>query len=328
MTKTINVSGGFLGGKHIENKIVIGDLSNSFLINKISEWETFKSTYYKNNKLNPKYYSKLLNVINYICILPGYTVDENKLLYGINTIYKASTNEIINAINRYIDIYSPIKMVLKHLFMNYKTYIENLILLFMRLNEGDSDDAARWNIIDAENNLNSSSPILLINFPPPEIKLEKDIPRINWHVKDAKINKMVIDFLAAIKKRKFVYLGFCPFIPIKRLQLLLDFPAGKLVKILKAMGHTISNNIADKIKKLKYEIKPLNIDIKKTDVYNHKKFENMSVDKKIKHFETYIDAYINLYKTVMPHVSKTEKYINNFALKINDISNDILNLVS
>ena len=94
-SKTLNVSGGFTrNNKHVEHSIVIGDITKNFVKNKMIEWDTFKSTYYKNGKIDEKFYGQFLNTINDIYPLPVYTTNENELLFLVSTIYKAKPKKL------------------------------------------------------------------------------------------------------------------------------------------------------------------------------------------------------------------------------------------
>jgi hypothetical protein len=364
-TETITISGGFtINNIHVENSIVIGDATSNFIKNKIIEWDTFKSTYYKDNKLDPKFYTKFLNVLNNIYILPNFTTDENEILYMINNIYNAKPAEIINGLTKIINIYQPLKLAIKHLFMIYKVYIEQLIETYVNLRDSYiiklkdatqnnfKEMTARWNIIDTENKIDTSSPILFFNFPPSKINLEKSIPKIEWQINSKegnhkKINLLVDKFLKEIKTRNFEYVGYCPMVASHRFQLLLKFPVDHLIRMIDALrehNHKNTNNstakkhcdfnsnIVKKINALTKKIKDINesipaiINIKYIKVANIQKFPNdMTIPQKVNCFEQYIKAFLQLYKDLIPYIIKKEKSINTLAININMVSSDIAN---
>ena len=100
-SKTLTVSGGFTkNNKHVEHNVVIGDITKNFVKNKMIEWDTFKSTYYNNGKLDQKHYANFLNTMNDIFPLPIYTTNENELLFLVSNIYKAKEN---NTMKRHLD---------------------------------------------------------------------------------------------------------------------------------------------------------------------------------------------------------------------------------
>ena len=361
-TETITVSGGFtVNNIHMEHSIVIGNATSNFIKNKIIEWDTFKSIYYKDNNLDPKFYTKFLSVLNNIYILPNFTTDENEILYMINNIYKAKPSEIINGLLKIINIYQPLKLAIKHLFMIYKVYIEKLIETYVDLRDtcvsklknatqnNFKEMSARWNIIDTENKIDTSSPILFFNFPPATINLEKSIPIIEWQINSKngdhkKINLLVNEFLKEIKTRNFEYVGYCPMSVSYRFQLLLKFPVNHLIHMIDALRQynhkpinskkhcDFNSNIVKKINALTKKIEDVNksipsdIKIKYTKVADIQKFpKNMAISQKIQCFEQYIKAFIQLYKDLIPHIIKKEKSVNVLAININMVASDISN---
>ena len=133
-SKFLTVSGGFTKKlKHKEHKIVIGNATKNFINNRMLEWDSFKSTFYVNGKLDPEYYDKFLNALNSIFIMPFFTINENDILYFINNIYKAKPSEIFNGLQKTIPINNTIKSAIRHLFMIYKIYIEKTIELYISL---------------------------------------------------------------------------------------------------------------------------------------------------------------------------------------------------
>jgi hypothetical protein len=362
--KSITVSGGFTcKNKHLEHNVVIGDITKHFVKNKIIEWDTFKSTYYKNDKLDQKHYPQFLNVLNNIYPLPIYTTDENELLFLISNIYKAQPLEIINALLKSVNIYQPLKSSIRHLFMIYKVYIEKMIEIYVDLrnqyinkfklqknNElNDFDElVTRWNIIDDENQVNTSSITLFFNFHPSNVNFAKTIPKIIWKIKskDTKhdnINKLVTTFLNEIKSENFEYVGYCPHADIKRFQLLLKFPIKSLIDLIKSIdyGNKYSNinNTCKKIIKKVIDLDPKvnrinnaiksNIVIKRLKVKDIQKFaKREKIQQKIACYEKYVDAFLKLYKDIIPHLIKKEKYINELAISINLIACDLQNFTN
>jgi hypothetical protein len=376
-TEILRISGGFnKNNTHVENSMVIGNLTSDFIKNKIIEWESFKTIYYKNDKLDPKYYTKFLNTANNIFILPNFTSDDNDLLYMINTIYNSKSNEFINGLVNYINIFHTLKLAIKHLYMTYKIHIEKLIEKYVTIRDlcaidvgippnNFNDMTSRWNLIDAENKIDTSSPILFFNFTPSTIKLEKTIPRITWSIKPKdknykQINMLVDEFLSDIKTSKFEYVGYCPNAIVHRFKLLLKFPIIKLIHMINAiykvydsiklkpssssekpiiLDHSYLhinkkiNNLYIKVDKIKNAI-PTEISMKskktklKSTKYNIKKFPtHIDISHKIKCFNEYIEVFIQTYKLLIPYVIKKENAINSLSIDINKIASDIENIM-
>lgn len=358
-SKTLTVSGGFTkNNKHVEHNVVIGDITKNFVKNKMIEWDTFKSTYYNNGKLDQKHYANFLNTINDIFPLPIYTTNENELLFLVSNIYKAKPIEIVNALMKSVNIFISLKSAIRHLFMIYKVYIEKIVEIYINLRNqyidkfklsktNETNDfnelSTRWNIIDAENSVDTSSPILFFNFHPSTIKFEKSIPKFIWGIKssDSKhtnVNNAATDFLNAVKKNKFEYVGYCPHAAIQRFKLLLKFPIRKLIDLIKIIDcdnkyldiNNSCNKITKKIMALHPKVSMINdaikptIKIKRMRVNDIQKFpKGTKIPQKIKCYEQYVNAFIQLYKDLIPHLIKKEKLINNLSIDVNLIAEDL-----
>jgi hypothetical protein len=352
--------------KMIENNIVVGTTSKQFVKNKIIEWESFKNIYYVNGKLDPKHYTKLLEVLNYIFPFPLYTTDDNEIQALISKLYNAQPYELFNSLTKLINIHGTFSASVRHLFMSYKIYLENLIEIFVILREeylakydladNEINDfnglLDRWNDIDTKNSVNTSSPILFFNFPPKKIKLDATIPKIHWKIKNNKhdlknknhiseINGHIQKFLDDIKKTNFNYIGFCPHVAIHRLLLLLKFPTMNLLNAIYKLDNEshkkyVKINIScgltvKKIKNLSPQIKKMmemNDTIKLTRTHvNCKNFtQKDSIKIRITRFEKLLYKFIKLYKDILPYLVKKEKFIAEISHDINTISKDIQHL--
>jgi hypothetical protein len=357
--KKLTISGGFTkDNKHIEHKIIIGDLAKNFVKNKIIEWDAFKSAYYKKGKINKKYYNQFINAINDIFPLPIHTTDEDELLFLVSNIYKTNPNEIITALMKSVNIISSLKSAIRHLFMVYKVYLERMIEIYINLRNGyitkfnlqknnnliNFDEiTARWNIIDTKNDIDTSSPILFFSFHPSTIKFEKTIPKLKWDIKSTnikhkKINRKAGEFLDEIKNRKFVYVGYCPHIAIDRFKSLLKFPINNLIEMIKLIDYDNEYSCIDKkctlitrkVVELSSKVSEIHtkdkslVCMKDIEVKVLQEFpKNTKISKKIKYFEQYVDAFIQLYKDLIPRLIEKEKYINNLAIDINKIAEDL-----
>jgi hypothetical protein len=347
---TINIVGGFDSKLQIlEQKMVIGSQSKNYVKSKIIEWETFKDTYFSNNKFNIQYYSKLIDEINTIIPFPTYTDNPKDLVKILTDIYQAKSHLIINGISKHLNMFSPLELTIRHFFMTWKVYIEKQIELFVFLRNkyieskkltGDLNDFSKlvdhWNRVDTENNLQSSSVIILFNFP--GVPIEKTIPKMIWGIKGDPINKDINKFLALNVKREFKYVGFCHFKPIERLLLLLKFPLQALCEINKKLD--IDNQFNDIYILRKTEMKQIKCMDNKLKKLNCTKFKETKFPKPPKSlnsytdknntslfFIKYIENYISMYKILLPNLIKKEELINDLSICINLLSNDIQNLI-
>ena len=363
-TNTISIVGGY--NKYLnpyESKMIVGDTVKTFVKTVNIEWDSFKKTYYSNGKLEDHYYDKLLETVNNIFPLPFSTDNDKEIMYMIHTIYESSPDKICNSIEKHLNLLNPVKKTIKYLFMIWKLYIEKLIELFVNLREMVINKnnpkhhknvfntlVDKWSDIDAENRIDTSSLILFFNFPPKNINLEKTIPKINWNIQNHPIDKKINKFLDTIKQSEFEYLGFCPHIIIKRFKILLLFPTSDLLNIINELKKIIENKsgnckstnlckqicsqsspVIKKFNELSKDICGIRsmckLKIKKQKLCSISSFPN-NVDKKIKCYEKYVNAYIMLYQQLLPHLIKKEKSVCKISILITVISNDIQKIIN
>jgi hypothetical protein len=352
-TVVIKTIGGF--DKYLNpntQNIVVGDIAKTFVKNKITEWQTFKDVYYENGSLNPKYYDKLIDVVNIIFPLPVNSEECKELTYMITTMYNSSDAQFLNGMNTIFNLLYSFKLTLRHLFMTWKVYLEKLIEIFVKLRNNYIETNKlekknkkndfyslinRWSEIDIENKVDTSSPILFFNFPPKKAKLENTIPSIEFRINgtDSHISNSINVFLK--NSKKFAYNGFCINMVIKRFNLLMMFPVSDLLHIIILLDinkkYTHINKriekITNEIKKLKKCIFSINdyktVTINKQTVPKLKDFPKNPKDK-IKFYETYIDAYLDIYQQILPLFSKKEKLICELSLCVNLIAADVSKL--
>lgn len=360
-TTTIEIISGF--NKYLspqKNTMVVGNITKTFVKNKITEWKTFQDVYYKDGELELKYYDKLMDVMNVIFPLPIFTESDKDLVYMIYNIYNSNSTQIINCIEKFLNLIDPFKLTMRELFMEWKMYLEKLIEIFVELRENyidakiktsefknkENDFSAlveRWSEIDTENKIDTSSPILFFNFPPSSINLEKTIPKIEWRIKGApdKITNAIDAFLSEVNEVKFEYVGFCPHILITRFKLLLKFPVAELLNIIKILDISKSKQFDLNVKQSKKIIKDVNslknqinsnLTTKEFNIKRHKVGKISDFPKnpkdKVKFYEKYIDAYLDLYHQLMPIFIKKEKDICDISVKINLISKDLSKLTN
>lgn len=348
-TNIITTIGGF--DKHSiphETNVVVGDTVKTFVKNKISEWQTFKDVYFKDGKLDTKYYDKFITMLNNIYPLPVNSNNDEELIYMIYNIYISPLQNICNGINKLLNLKDPFKKTIKHLFMLYKMFIEKLMHVFVVLrnryiDKNKLDDKHnnfnellnRWSEIDLENKIDTSSIILFFNFPPKAVELDKSIPKIKWHISNTKeLNDLIDKFLKQISDNNFSYVGFCSHVIVKRFKLLLDFPVDELISIInKLLPNNMSDDlnkndkiviskISDIIKIIKSVNNPINIKLKKVNVKDFQHFPKTH-DEKVKFYIKYINAYLDLYQKTMPYFIKKEKNICNASMNMNILANDI-----
>lgn len=311
------VTGGFNKTKYQKFNRVIGNKANGFFQSKLIEWKTFKE--FKNTD-----FDKLISAINKIMPLVEPINDPVKLWVTIRGIYNLDDAKIINLLANMAGIYDPIKIALKHLFMMYKIYIENLIQLFVKTRNKYIDDnnlkykkqdfdemAAEWVMYDAENNLSSSSPILALGLT--------KINPIDWTIPDKKVlNKFLM------KLKQFKYIGFCPHAIPERFAELAQFPTEQLSDMIRTMIKFNPTYNISEIQKIKKQIQNIK-KIKHPPLAKRKHQTALSKSKKkrIEQFTTYIKSYVALYKETYPIINEHEQKICAIVKSITKVSNQI-----
>ena len=356
--KTITIVGGFNEKLKPRDCIInVDDISKTFIDNRIIAWESFKRVYYKDDVIDIKYYNDFINNIYKVIPFIGYTSNENDILKNLYELYNESDETIANTIMDKINSKNNFNKTIHHLFMSWKSYIEKLIELFISLREkyildnnltdprnNIKDLFDKWLNINIEQNLDTSSLILLFNFPPKHYAdaLGPDIPKIHWNIKTHKLDNKITDFLNIIKKNKFEYIGFCKNDLITRFKALLLFPIDDLLKLIYELYTNVkihklsdyiyvySQYIVDNFKKLElclYKIKKIQpIKLNKTQLNPIEMFPKLECEK-IKFLEAYITSYINLYKQILPNLIKYDSCVYNSSFCANNISNDINKII-
>jgi hypothetical protein len=357
----ITVNDGFDKKLQIQTKkIVLESKSKAFLKNKITEWAIFKDIYYIKGSLDDKYYDNFIETANNIFILPFYCDDNKELAIMVKSVYNATNKQLYIAMMNNLDLFHSIKLSIKHLFMAYKCFIEKIIEKFMILrneyinilNKKKSKPSKindydmildKWIQIDINNNINTSSIILFFNFPSKKITLEKSIKKMEWSIPNSgDVNKLINKFLLKIKSNNFYYCGFCPLIPIERFKILIRFPITELINAINLIQLKINNinqttyinsninniiHVINSISLISNDINDINDKCitkitKKSITEGHPKTKSQY----IKLFETYIDAYLDIYTQIIPLFIKKEASINILLTKVDKISNKILHI--
>lgn len=206
----------------------------------IIDWETFKEVY-SHGVADANMFAQILKLLN----LPHVQTSEpiQTALTGLlSTLYKEPAEIHMNQMLRQFMISESMSMAMFALFSTIRIYFENMIKHYSecrnsyiskkKTTDTPNDLKAlteRWESLDAEYDLDSSSTILLFLNPPDVVPRD---PAYKFHVKVRGVPET--EALAAAFK-KFKYPGFCPKVPKKRLDLLLCFPIHELVAACKAL---------------------------------------------------------------------------------------------
>jgi hypothetical protein len=338
-----------------KHNIIIGNKMKTFVKNTNTEWQTFKDVYYKDGKLEPKYYDKLINVMNNIFPMPLYSESDRDLVYMISTMYNSTSTNICIGMENHLQLLYPIKSTIRYSFMTWKVLFEKLIELFSILRtqyiskhklgsknkENNFDELVdRWVSIDNENMTNTSSPILFFNFPPADVNIEDSIPKLNWEIKGSsdQIKKAINEFMKKVKSNEFIYKGYCGNVVIERYMLLMQFPYNNLLKIILLLNNNYDySNINKQFLTTKKELNTLHKQFDHIKTYKHVTINKMQVPTaksfpknppdKIKFYEKYINAYLNMYNQLTHDFIKKEKLICDASVSLNVLTNDLYKLI-
>lgn len=208
------------------------DKFKTMLRDSLIDWGTFLEVY--NDNINySNMYDQVVRLLN---------IKENENLRDmmvplIEKIYKLPAAAHVSCMMKQFMVYEPMSIAIHELFTILKQHYEDIVKLFIdcrndyivknkvkvKLNDWDRL-INRWDRLNVEHKLESSSPVLLFLNPPNRLKS-------NIHYKIPQFVKETSVLKAAVKK--FKYPGFCPRVPHKRLVMLLQFPINKFVDAIK-----------------------------------------------------------------------------------------------
>ena len=347
-----------------DKKIVIGTISKDYINDKLILNDSFKRIYSPNRTaMNPKYYNNLLNHINEIIPFGQIITGDAEILSELIHIYDMKLPALMNIIIKDYDIQNACKRAIHHLFIKYKIFLENLIDIYIELRNDYiilTDQSGinkstnlnnlhelldKWNNVDSDNKINTSSILLFFTFPPTSYrkKLSDSLNKknsIKWDIDDTTTYKYIQKFFTDIKTEKYYYPGYCPYVATHRFLLLLKFPCkniinaiNTLIKITKTKKYKVINDkyiksiehiyhaikIYDDLQKKSFNIK----DVSHTTI-DTSKFTD--IPSKIRIFENFIKGFIKLFIDITPYLVSYENQINKLAVHLNKIADNIPDL--
>ncbi len=309
---------------------VIGDKFRFMLQDLILDWDTFLEIYNKNME-----YSDIFEQVVKILNIKDNQSLRDTLLQVVDQIYKLSPETHLICMLKQFLIYEPLSISVHSLFNTIKNHYENIFKLFIetrnkyinnnklkaKLNNW-KERLDEWNELNMNNNLDSSSVILLFLNPPRGLKN-------NLFIKIPNLEEKSNNLISAIKK--FKYPGFCPKVPNKRLKGLLKFPLKEFVDIIYSMDSSIKfpdyNTIEQKIENILHEnkeTKPV-IDIQfkleeppanLVERANADDTSDSSNEFKFQLLKWYVSRILEMRKALLPYGKKYELYYENMAKKI------------
>jgi hypothetical protein len=307
-----------INGGDSNSKIILGGKSDSLFLKKCIFWESFDK-YYKNKKLTSECYPILMSALKTMSPLSKSDTDKS-LFRNLEKIYKMKPSKFLIGVVNEFELNKYVSLTLHRFFIVYKEFIEKLIakaithrnnlISSMKLKDEKTslgDLMVKWNELILKYNIDTSSTILFFNFTLPKNKTQiKDkIDSIKWNInfnkttnKTKKYNKFAED----MKLTKFKYSGFCPYIPLERVIMLLQFPIMPFINLFDDYKfNTAYSIIIKKIKKITLSINPIiKINIIKPSLPKLNPKKPGDVKKLIK-------LFLNYYSKIMPYVNEHEK---------------------
>lgn len=271
------------------------------------DWGAFLQNY-KNSVTDNILIEQVSNIINID------NIDSiKKLLECVKLIHKMPAKNHLNCMIKQYFAYENLSLAIHGIFTTLVEYIESMIkmLWLSGNNKNWSNLHEELESINRDQDLASSSIILLFCNPPKNLGSPLEFPNKT---------KQTANFIKAIKK--FKYMGFCPKVPIKRLNALLQFPLVALFQAIKSIHkdfmpidlvelNTRVVNILNKIPKKNIKYPKL------------KKKKPPKTLNSIQLIKWYIDEILNMRKQLLDIGNIKEKQYGKLASVLSDI-NDLL----
>jgi hypothetical protein len=277
-----------IGGNGFHKKVIGGNVNykiNDFL----DKWKIHK-------KIGDSKFT--IKTVNEILCLTQYINDEELLKQVMVEIWNAPINKIFHGIVKSLKLDNPIELIYKNLFWKLKELIESIILIHLKevQNKNISDLLVMWKDYILKNKIDTSSAILWTLF-------DKNSPEYNKYFSNIEYN----------------YLGYCPYVPNKRLIALLNFPVDILIKDIKSI------DISEELLSIEKKINDI-INISYTPK-NINKCIKVIIKDDFKTTREYIINFINIWlkyiKCLKPYLEDYEKHIIKEAKKIDKFSKSL-----
>lgn len=325
---------------------VLSEKFKSKLLANILDWETFLEIY--NNNIDKE---NMLNQIIKLLDIKEVSSLLEVMLPLLKKIYLMPAMAHISCMMKQFMVYEPLSIAVRELFTAIRQHYENIVELFIKtrnnyINQyegGKPNDfhtlLDKWNTINGEQSLESSSVILLL-FNHKKFGIHFTIKCNKKNIKNIRKECHNADKLCNVLKaecRKFKYMGFCPKVPYKRLAALLQFPIASFVRAIKAMDETvifpnynliekqIATALVDKPQKphIKDIIKretPNNGLLKQLNEYKRHQQDEKANEIELSLIKWYVSKILDLRKQLLDEGKKYEEYFIQNAKQINAVT--------
>jgi hypothetical protein len=307
----------------------------SMLRNAFIDWGTFLEIHGTNLDIN----SMFEEVVKLLNIEQDDTVKDS-FLELVKVIYDLPIKAHMASMLKQFMLYEPVSAALHGVFTTIKHHFERVVEKYVQLRNQyiDAKDLsakykpnkwcdllAKMEKLDDEKELQSSSVVLFfLNAP----KYKSVAPHLDTDLPESEALVRAV--------AEFKYPGFCPKVPDKRLQGLLEFPLAEFITAIKKISEELgtSENFPDyeelenQISKKMEELPAKPADPEEVprqelpaELQREGDVKELSSEKKIKIIKWYVDHILEMRKALIPLGEEYEKYYLKSASVMEDINN-------
>ncbi len=291
----------------------------NMLRNSIIDWGSFLEIYH-DNLTNDNMFDEVVKLLD---------IKENEnirtmLLPIVKKIYQLPAEAHLASMTKQFMLYEPISIAIYTLFTTIKLHFESIVERYitlrniyiinndLKIKQNDWKKLVEYfDELNTENDLQSSSVILLFLNPPKGIKklIHLELPK----------NKSVDKLISEVNK--FHYAGFCPKVPQERLIKLLQFPIREFILAIKSIDNNAKfpkyELINDEIFKILGDKQPL------PKIVDNIKRETPPKLEELQLIKWYVTKILEIRKEMVPFGNQYEEYFIEQAKKLN-LCNDKL----
>jgi len=267
--------GEFVGGKLVtfpfvrgENRVrmKIGHRVPVEMRNRITNWMTFVNVFWDKG-FQSEHVDRMADAIGFATGIDTRGFSAPELIQLLVGMRKLKPNVIVRGIYRSMRFDSHVITGLRTIFMIWKHHLEELVLRFnetrsayirrrkMKVPVNDVRELRKkWKIPDAKYKIGTSSLLLFYSLPPATLEPLIWVAATKWK-QPAKFHwgglpnmPEIDDFEKAAAD--FVYTGFCPKEPLKRIRALMKFPIAELIACIRRLGGRVNTKYDLKLPKI------------------------------------------------------------------------------
>lgn len=314
---------------------IVSDRFKASLRDTIIDWTEFKK-FYEKTKDNERLFEHVLKLMNIPDIkklqeeFSPANLLKKETLSIVKKIYELPLENHLICLSSQYFLREPLSHAIQFVFLMIKRHFEEIVELFadcrgsfleeQKLSQAPQDFEKllqHWVDTNTQHDFDTSS-VILFFLNPPEKSVNEELEIEIKGLADETTAKSLKTLASAIKK--FKYPGFCPKVPKERLDKLLEFPLAEFVDAIRKLGcdkklpdySEVETKIADILAKAQVE-KP---------VFKESNYTRAPPPKDLKDIPLiswYMDAILEMRKSLVPHAKKMEDYYTNQAKIFNEI---------